>query len=98
MADPVSAAASVAGLASLAIQLSQVSYQYFSSLKGSSKAWGSYIQELSSLTAVLLKLQKACDNAAANNLSHLFSTPALSTASIKECQAELDSLKTTLSE
>ncbi|KAF2729617.1 ankyrin [Polyplosphaeria fusca] len=98
MAEPVAAAASIAGLASLAIQLSQLSYQHFSSLRGSSKAWSLYIQELSTLTSVLLKLQKVCDNAAAKDLAHILSAPALSSNSIKKCHKELDGLKSSLLE
>lgn len=56
IADPLSVADFVAGLVSLAIQLSQLSFQYVSSVTGSSKGWSSYIQELSTLTSVLLKL------------------------------------------
>jgi hypothetical protein len=98
MADPLSGVASVAGLASLAIHLSQLSFQYVSSLKGSSKAWSSYIQELSTLTSVLLKLQQACDSAGAQDFLHILPAPGLSSHSIRECHNELDSLKSTLSE
>lgn len=98
MAEPISAAASIVGLVSLAIQLSQLSFQYISSLKGSSKAWSSYIQELSTLTSVLLKLQQVCDCAGAQDVSRLLPAPGLSSDSIRECHNELDSLKSTLSE
>jgi hypothetical protein len=96
--DALSGVASVAGLVSLAIQLSQTSFQYISSVKGSSKAWSSYIQELSTLTSVLLKLQQACDRAGAQDLSPILPAPGLSSHSIQECHNELNSLKSTLSE
>lgn len=98
MAEVIGTAASIAGLVSLAIQLLQMSFQYISSLKGSSKAWSSYVQELSTLTSVLLKLQQACDDAGAQDLFHLLPAPGLSSHSTRECRNELDSLKSTLSE
>lgn len=97
MTDPLSAAGSVAGLVSLSIQLSQLSFQYVSSVTGSSKAWSSYIQELSTLTTVLLKHQQASEHAEAQNLPHSPPTPGVSTDTIRECHKELDSLKSTLS-
>ncbi|KAF2825558.1 ankyrin [Ophiobolus disseminans] len=98
MGDPLSAVGSVAGLISLAIQLSQVSFQYVSSVSGSSKAWSSYIQELSTLTAVLLKLQQASDHIGVQSLSHILPTAGLSAGTLRECHDELDRLKSTLSE
>jgi len=98
MSDPLSAVGSVAGLVSLAIQLSQISFQYVSSVTGSSKAWSAYIQELSTLTSVLLKFQQASDYARAQNIPHILPTPGVSTDTIRECHKELDSLKSTLAE
>ncbi|KAF2033016.1 ankyrin [Setomelanomma holmii] len=98
MADPLSAVGSVAGLVSLAIQLAQLSYQYVSGIKGSSKAWSTYIQELSTLTSVLLKLQQASDHADAPNLAQILPSPGVSANSIRECHNELSDLKSTLSE
>ena len=98
MADPLSTVGSIAGLVSLAIQLSQLSFKYVSSIKGSSKAWSSYIQELSTLTSVLLKLQQACERAGAQDLSFGLPAPGPSSDSILECHKELESLKTTLSD
>jgi hypothetical protein len=98
MAEPVGVAASVAGLVSIAIQLSQISYQYVSSVKGSSKAWSGYIQELSTLTSVLLKFQRACEAAGAQDLAGVISAPGLSPQSIRDCHKELEDLKSALSE
>ncbi|KAK4212693.1 hypothetical protein QBC37DRAFT_401244 [Rhypophila decipiens] len=95
MADPLSTVASVAGLLSLAIQLSQLSFQYVASIKGSSKAWSSYIVELSSLTSVLLKAQQASDAADKHTIITASSIPP---SAIYECQAELSQLKAILSE
>ncbi len=96
MADPLSAAASLAGLVSLAIQLSQLSFQYVSAIKGSSKAWSSYIQELSALTSVLLKVQHASDGI--KSLHAVTTRPGISEATVRDCEAELGELKTVLSE
>ena len=96
MADPLSAAASVVGLVSLAIQLSQLSFQYVSSIKGSSKSWSSYIQELSALTSVLLKVQQASDDT--KSLHALIARPGISGATVRGCEAELGELKTILAE
>ncbi|KAL2073364.1 hypothetical protein VTL71DRAFT_10688 [Oculimacula yallundae] len=61
MAEAIALAASVAGLASLAIQLTQISYQYVSDLRGASKSVSSYIRELATLTTVLVRLQEVLD-------------------------------------
>ena len=98
MADPLSTAASVAGLVSLAIQLSQLSFQYVSSVRGSSKTWSSYIQELSALTSVLLKVQQASDAISAADLSATLRGPGVSTSTVRDCEVELTALKIVLSE
>jgi len=95
MADPLSTAASVAGLLSLAIQLSQLSFQYVASIKGSSKAWSSYILELSSLTSVLIKAQQVSDAAGDHGIT---SSSYIPPSAIQECHAELSQLKAILSE
>ncbi|PVH99314.1 ankyrin [Periconia macrospinosa] len=103
MSDPLSAAGSIAGLVGLAIQLSQLSFQYISSVSGSSKAWSAYIQELSTLTSVLLRLQQASDHV--TTAQHLLpqtsissTSPAVPSTVIKECYTELDTLKGVLAE
>jgi hypothetical protein len=98
MADPLSAIGSIAGLVSLAIQLSQLSFQYVSGVKGSSKAWSAYIQELSTLTTVLLKLQQASEHVDGQTTLHILPSPGVPASSIQECHKELDSLKSALSE
>ncbi|KAH7317362.1 ankyrin repeat-containing domain protein [Rhexocercosporidium sp. MPI-PUGE-AT-0058] len=98
MADPLGVTGSIAGLVSLVIQLSQVSYQYISSVRGSSKVWSSYIQELSALTSVLLKLEQATSHVRSQDLSHILPAPGLSSASVRECHRELDTLNSTLKE
>lgn len=95
MADPLSTSASVAGLLGLAITLSQVSYQYVASVKGSSKAWLSYMEELSALTSVLLRLQAAGD-AQERYLLLTMREPEVSDAAISNCISELQQLKTKL--
>lgn len=97
MGEPLGAVGSIAGLVSLAIQISQLSFQYISGVSGSSRAWSSYIQELSTLTSVLLKLQQASEHASAQDIPHMLPALGVSSATIKDCHKELDSLKLTLS-
>jgi hypothetical protein len=96
MADLLGTAASVAGLVSLAIQLSQASYQYFNSTKGSSRAWSSYVRELSALTSVLVQLQQATE---VEGIGHIViaRTPNVSNAVVEECRRELELLQGKLS-
>jgi hypothetical protein len=98
MADPLSAVASAAGLVSLAIQLSQLSFQYVSSLKGSSLAWSSYLQELSALTMVLLKVQQASDAAGKKDHQAVLPGPGIPSSCLQECVDELNALKAIMSE
>lgn len=92
MSDPLSVAGTITGLAGLAIQLSHVSYQYVASVKGSSKAWSSYIQELSALTSVLLRLQTAGE---VQERGSVLTTrePSVSKDAVNECIRELHQLK-----
>lgn len=95
MGDPLSVAGTVAGLVSLAIQLSQVSYQYVSDVKGSSKAWSSYIQELSALTSILLRLQTAGE-AQEQDLVHEIIGPNGLKDAVSDCIRDLRQLKAKL--
>jgi hypothetical protein len=96
MSDPLSVSASVAGLVSLAIGLSQVSYGYITAVKGSSKTWSSYIRELSALTLILIQAQQATE---VEGVEHLLvaRTPDIPNAIINECRVELELLKQKLS-
>lgn len=97
MADPLSVAGFVAGLVSVSIQLSQLSFQYVSSVTVSSKGLSSQIHELSTLISVPLKLQQTSDYGGTQNLPHALQTSGVSMATVREFHKELDSLKTTLS-
>ena len=97
MSDPLSVAGSIAGLVGLAIQLSQVSYQYVASVKGSSRAWSSYIQELSALTSVLLQLQMASEVQERGSMLAI-REPNVSKDAVNGCITELQQLKTKLDE
>jgi hypothetical protein len=96
MSDPLSISAGVAGLVSLAIGLSQVSYSYIKAFKGFSKAWSSYIRELSALTSILVQAQQAIE---VGGVGHLLvaRTPDIPGDIINECRIELESLKQKLS-
>jgi hypothetical protein len=95
MSDPLSVAGSLAGLVGLAIQLSQVSYQYVAGVKGSSKAWSSYIQELSALTSVLLQLQTASEAQERGSVLTI-REPNVSKDAVDKCISELQQLKAKL--
>ncbi|KAI9890030.1 MAG: hypothetical protein M1814_004546 [Vezdaea aestivalis] len=64
MMDPFSVAAGCAGLASLAIQISKLTYQYISAVKNSSLDASNFIRELSALRNVLTDLENniICNN------------------------------------
>ncbi|KAH0565278.1 hypothetical protein GP486_001328 [Trichoglossum hirsutum] len=96
MSDPLSISAGVAGLVSLAIGLSQVNYDYIKAVKGFSKAWSSYVRELSALTSILVQAQQAIE---VGGVGHLLvaRTPDIPNAIINECRIELESLKQKLS-
>lgn len=102
MSDPLSVSASIAGLVGLAITLSQVSYQYVASAKGASAAWPPYMQELSALTSVLIRLQDVRDTherdlvllgAAATAAAAAARPPELASAEIDRCLGDLRQLK-----
>lgn len=95
MAEAVALAASIAGLTSLAIQLTQISYHYVSDLRDASKAVLSYIRELSALTSVLLRLQEVLEIPDVTNL--LSSRPSsLSKQSMDIYMAEITAVKSGL--
>ncbi|KAF1955877.1 hypothetical protein CC80DRAFT_446803 [Byssothecium circinans] len=95
MGDPLSVTGTVGSLVGLAIQLSQVSYQYVASVKGSSKAWSSYIQELSALTSVLLRLQAASEVQERGSVLTVLE-PNVSKDAVNKCISDLQQLKAKL--
>lgn len=95
MADPLSVSASIAGLVGLAFSLSQVSYEFMTSVKGASRAWSSYMQELSALTSALLRVQAAREIQERNSVLAV-REHQVSNAEISKCISELQELKNKL--
>ncbi|KAI1038626.1 hypothetical protein LB505_007594 [Fusarium chuoi] len=57
MAEALGIASGAAGLLSLAIEVTKLSYTYIASVRGAPKSLTSYIAELTTLTSVLLQLE-----------------------------------------
>ena len=95
MAEALGIAASIAGLASLTIQITQISFQYVSDITDASKSQASYLQELSALTSVLLRLQQATSNP---DIGHLLTTrdASISADAIQSCTEQLEQVKSKL--
>ena len=92
MAETLGLAAAIAGLASLAIQVSQISFQYVSGVRHTSKTVSNYLQELSALTSVILRLQNAVEQPEVQDAltSGAFAPPI---ASFRECTEQMQILK-----
>ncbi|KAI4143150.1 MAG: hypothetical protein LQ340_007098 [Diploschistes diacapsis] len=58
MADVLGLASAVAGLVSVAIEVSRISFEYASEVRHASKAVSDYLRELSALTSAVLRLQE----------------------------------------
>ena len=95
MAEALAIPSAVAGIASFAIQITQISFQYVSSVRNTSKAISAYLQELSALTSVLLRLRSLVDIPDVRD--QLPARPdSLSCSALQDCEKELKSLKTRL--
>ncbi|GAM40121.1 hypothetical protein TCE0_034r12223 [Talaromyces pinophilus] len=92
MADPLSIAASIAGLCGLAIQISQLSYHYFSAVQSASDNQALFIQELSVLTSVFLRLRQATQ---IDGLDDIIDPrqPVISKMVIEDCKKRLEKEK-----
>lgn len=95
MAEALGLASAVAGLVSLAIEVSRISFEYASGVRHASKAVSDYLRELSALTSVILRLQNATTRPEVRNaLEDLPAEPA--DPSILECMGDMTRLKTKL--
>jgi hypothetical protein len=87
--DPLSIISGVAGLASLAIQLAQITSAYVSSVRGASKSISDLHQELLALRSVLIQLKSFLE-------SQPHVGPFKQTSALIEtngfCQAKLEAL------
>ena len=95
MAEALGLASAVAGLASLAIQVSQISFQYVSGVRHASKIVSAYLQELSALTSVVLRLQNVLEQPQVEAALAARSSIASSTT-FDECAKEMQMLKSKL--
>lgn len=95
MADPLSIAAGIAGLCGLTIQISQLTYHYFSALKSASDNQALFIQELSALTSVFLRLRQATQ---IDGLGDIIDPrqPVISKTVIEDCKKRLEKVKVVL--
>jgi hypothetical protein len=92
MAEVLGIDSSIAGLASLVIQLSQISFQFSCDVKRASKSQSSYLQGLSALTSVLLCIQQATNGVD----SEILPGPSISRNAINKCHKQLESVKARL--
>lgn len=94
MAEAIGLATGIISLVSLALKVSQVSYDYVQTVRNSSSAVARYLQEILALTQSLLKLQEAL---AQPGVSVVVASgqddELLPKAFIAECYKELDSIK-----
>jgi hypothetical protein len=86
-------AAAVAGLVTLVGQVSKLSYAFFSDIKGASKSQKLYLQEISALTEVLLRIEQALEIQELGAIP----PPSIPMSILQDCQELLSSLNTSLS-
>ncbi|CZR48106.1 uncharacterized protein FPRO_12716 [Fusarium proliferatum ET1] len=91
MAEALGIASGAAGLLSLAIEVTKLSYTYIASVRGSPKSLTSYIAELTTLTSVLLQLEDLIQAKRFNSQN----IQALSKA-LHDCQREIEHLRAKL--
>ncbi|KIJ28497.1 hypothetical protein M422DRAFT_189664 [Sphaerobolus stellatus SS14] len=88
MAELIGVIASIVQLASLAGDITRLSYGYLSDVKNASKSQKSYLRKVSALTDVLLRLEYALDSSPAN-----VSLPGIDRTILNECDEQLKKLK-----
>ena len=91
MAEVIGLASAVAGLVTLVGQVAKLSYIFLSDIRGASKSQKLYLQEVSALTEVLLRIEQALE---VQELGVV--RPSISTKALQDCQELLGSLKTSL--
>lgn len=91
MAEALGIASGAAGLLSLAIEVTKLSYTYIASVRGAPKSLTSYIAELTTLTSVLLQLEDLIQAKRFNSQN----SQALSKA-LHDCQREIEHLRAKL--
>ncbi|KAF4953278.1 hypothetical protein FGADI_6144 [Fusarium gaditjirri] len=91
MAEALGIASGAAGLLSLAIEVTKLSYTYIASVRGAPKSLTSYIGELATLTSVLLQLEDLIQAKRFNSQN----SQSLSKA-LHDCQKEVEYLRAKL--
>ncbi|KAM0083202.1 hypothetical protein ACKRZS_004614 [Fusarium odoratissimum] len=91
MAEALGIASGAAGLLSLAIEVTKLSYTYIASVRGAPKSLTSYIGELATLTSVLLQLDDLIQARKVNGQNNRVLSKAL-----KDCKQEVEHLKAKL--
>ena len=92
MADPLSLASAIAGLASLAIEVSRISFEYASEVRHASKAVSEYLRELSALTSAVLRLQGALSSREVQDALEDSASQAAN-PSILQCLDDMETLR-----
>jgi hypothetical protein len=91
MAEAIGLASAIAGLLTLIGQVTKLSYTFLSDIRSASKSQKLYLQEVSALTEVLLRIEQSLE---VQELGVV--RPSVSTKALQDCQELLGSLKTSL--
>jgi Fungal N-terminal domain of STAND proteins len=89
--DPLSVAASVAGLLSLTIQVSQLVYEQVNTLKNATKDAAKLLEELELLVRVLTSLKQFL--ASQESKEHLFEETSVFIKAIGGCNIQISAIK-----
>jgi hypothetical protein len=95
MAEILGIACGIAGLTSLAMEISHLSYGYISDIRSAQSTQKQYLREISALTEVLLRSEEATNGL--DNQAIAMSRPVhLSKGAIRDCEKELEHLRSEL--
>ncbi|CAG7976735.1 unnamed protein product [Penicillium nalgiovense] len=92
MAEVVGLVASIAGLVQIAGQITKLSYSYVSDIKSAPKTQKLYLQEVSALTDVLFRVEKAIQEAESTGLKLPLCPSSLNEEALQECRRHLSVL------
>ncbi|KAF3029794.1 hypothetical protein E8E15_007980 [Penicillium rubens] len=92
MAEVVGLVASIAGLVQIAGQITKLSYSYVSDIKSAPKTQKLYLQEVSALTDVLFRVEKAIQEAESTGLELPLCPSSLNEDILQECRRHLSVL------
>jgi len=93
MAEAIGIASGIAGLLSLTITVMDISFRYISNVHGASKSISVYLQELTGLKTLLIRLDELAHSPDTLDIFMERSPALLSMISIDRCQIELDRLR-----